>query len=119
MTPLAVGLLWTKLELHLVGPHSFPAAWPLMMDLPTAEMTAEIQTVHARSWKHVGSSTTSFLHFRTLSHWLWDFRLRIGCHQVTSTAGMSITPGQTSTQRPTFSLYFPTPLPLSHTPILL
>ncbi|KAH3757569.1 hypothetical protein Pelo_10685 [Pelomyxa schiedti] len=42
MTPLAVGLLWTKLELHLVGPHSFPAAWPLMMDLPTAEMTAEV-----------------------------------------------------------------------------
>ncbi|KAH3714204.1 hypothetical protein Pelo_19288 [Pelomyxa schiedti] len=42
---------------------------------------------------------------------LWDFQLRIGCHQVTSTAGMSITPGQTSTHPPTFSLYFPTPCP--------
>ncbi|KAH3745262.1 hypothetical protein Pelo_13364 [Pelomyxa schiedti] len=88
-----------------LGPHSFPVA----TDDGLTEMTAEIQTVHARSWKHVGSSSTSFLHFRTLSHWLWDFRLRIGCHQVTSTAGMSITPGQTSTHPPTFSLYFPTP----------
>ncbi|KAH3759727.1 hypothetical protein Pelo_8444 [Pelomyxa schiedti] len=101
--PLNTRVAWTKVAVFsakvfcLASSARNSAAWPLMMDLPTAEMTAEIQTVHARSWKYVGSSSTSFLHFHTLSHWLWDFRLRIGCRQVTSTAGMSITPGQTST----------------------